>query len=82
LATLKRLTKNTLILYQQLGHFDEHLASFYSLAFGEPYVYKDTYLVYYDRFSKILYLSLFELNGYEDKLQCVETAMKLFVPKK
>jgi hypothetical protein len=81
LATLKRLTKNTLILYQQLGHFDEHLASFYSLAFGEPYVYKDTYLVYYDRFSKILYLSLFELNGYEDKLQCVETAMKLFGPE-
>jgi len=81
LATLKRLTKNTLILYQQSGHFDEHLASFYSLAFGEPYIYKDTYLVYYDRFSKILYLSLFELNRCEDKLQCIETTAKLFDPE-
>ncbi|KPV62735.1 MAG: hypothetical protein AOA66_1231 [Candidatus Bathyarchaeota archaeon BA2] len=81
MAIIKRLTKNTLVLYQQLGHFDEHLASFYSLAFGEPYVYEDTYLVYYDRFSKILYLSLFELNGYEDKLQCVETNVKLFEPE-
>jgi hypothetical protein len=69
-----------MILYQQLGHFDEHLASFYSLAFGEPYIYKDTYLLYYDRFSKILYLSLFELNGCEDKLQCIKTAAKLFEP--
>jgi hypothetical protein len=34
--------------------------------------------VYYDRFSKILYVSLFELNGCEDKLQCIETAAKLF----
>ena len=81
LAVLKRLTKNAMILYQQLGHFDEHLAGFYSLTFGEPYVYKDTYLLYYDRFSKILYLSLFELNGCEDKLQCVETAAKLFDPE-
>jgi len=79
-TVLKRLTKNTLVLYQRLGHFDEHLASFYSLAFGEPYIYKDTYLLYYDRFSKILYLTLFELNGYEDKLQCIETAAKLFEP--
>jgi len=79
-TVLKRLTKNTLVLYQRLGHFDEHLASFYSLAFGEPYIYKDTYLLYYDRFSKILYLTLFELNGNEDKLQCIETAAKLFEP--
>ncbi len=81
MATLRRLTKNELVLYQQLGHFDEHLASFYSLTFGEPYVYKDTYFLYYDRFSKILYLSLFELNRYEDKLQCIETAAKLFNPE-
>lgn len=81
MAILKRLTKNTLVLYQKQGHFDEHLASFYSLPFGKPYIYKDTYLLYYDRFSKILYLTLFELNGYEDKIQCVETAAKLFKPE-
>jgi hypothetical protein len=82
LAILKRLSKNTLVLCQRLGHFDEHLASFYSLAFGEPYIYKDTYLLYYDRSSKILYLTLFELNGHEDKLQCIETAAKQFEPEK
>jgi len=82
LAVLKRLTKNKLVLYQQLGHFDEHLASFYSLAYGEPYIYEDTYLLYYDRFSKILYLTLFELNGHADKLQCIETATKLFETEK
>jgi len=80
-AILKRLTKNTLVFYQRLGHFDEHLASFYSLAFGDPYIYKDTYFLYYDRFSKILYLSLFELNRCEDKLHCIETAAKLFEPE-
>ncbi|MGQ9460964.1 MAG: phosphatidylglycerol lysyltransferase domain-containing protein [Candidatus Bathyarchaeaceae archaeon] len=81
MIVLKRLTRNKLVLYQRLGHFDEHLASFYSLAFGEPYIYKDTYLLYYDRFSKILYFTLFELNGHEDKLQCIETAAKLFEPE-
>ena len=81
MVTLKRLTKNTMILYQQLGRFDEHLVSFYSIAFGDPYIYEDTYLLYYDRYSKILYLSLFELKGNGDKLQCIETAVKLFKPE-
>jgi len=82
LARFKRLTKNTTILYQRLGRFDEHLVSFYSVAFGNPYLYEDTYPLYYDRFSRILYLSLFELKGREDKLQCIETAVKLFKPEK
>ena len=71
-----------MVLYQQLGRFDEHLISFHSVAFGDPYIYEDTYLLHYDRFSKILYLTLFELNGCEDKLQCVETAKKSFRPEK
>ncbi len=70
-----------LIQYQRFGHFDEHLVSLYSLAYGDPYIYKDTYLAYYDRYSRILYLSLFELNGGEDKLKCIETATKLFKPE-
>jgi len=70
------------VLYQRSGRFDEHLVSFYSVAFGDPYIYEDTYPLYYDRLSKILYLSLFELNRREDKLQCIETAAKLFRPEK
>jgi hypothetical protein len=70
-----------LVQYQRFGHFDEHLVSLYSLAYGDPYIYKNTYLVYYDKYSRILYLSLFELNGSEDKLKCVQTATKLFKPE-
>jgi len=69
-----------LVQYQRFGHFDEHLVSLYSLAYGDPYIYKNTYLVYYDKYSRILYISLFELNGSEDKLKCLETATKLFRP--
>ncbi|MDH5754144.1 MAG: DUF2156 domain-containing protein [Candidatus Bathyarchaeota archaeon] len=82
LALFRRLTKNMLIQYQHFGRFDEHLAGFYSLAYGNPYIYKDTYLVYYDKYSRILYLSLFELHESENKLKCIRTAMKLFKPEK
>jgi len=68
--------------HQRFGSFDEHLVSLYSLAYGNPYIYKDTYLVYYDKHSKILYLSLFELRGFENKLKCIQTAAKLFKPIK
>ena len=68
--------------YQRFGRFDEHLVSLYSLAYGNPYIYKDTYLVYYDKYSRILYLSLFELNGAEDKLRCLQSATKIFKPEK
>jgi len=67
---------------QRFGRFDEHLASFYSIAYGEPYIYKDTYLAYYDKYSKILYLSLFELQESENKLLCIQIASKLFKPEK
>ncbi|MFP3985150.1 MAG: hypothetical protein ACLFU9_04195 [Candidatus Bathyarchaeia archaeon] len=70
-----------LIQCQRFGHFDEHLVSLYSLAYGDPYLYKNTYLVYYDRYSRILYLSLFELNGSENKLKCIQTAAKIFKPE-
>jgi len=69
-----------LVQYQRFGHFDEHLVSLYSLAYGDPYIYKDTYLVYYDKHSRILYASLFELNGSEDRLKCLQTATRLFKP--
>ena len=80
MALLRRLKKSMLVQYQRFGHFDEHLVSLYSLVYGDPYIYKDTYLVYYDKYSRILYLSLFELNGNENKLKCIQTATKLFKP--
>jgi hypothetical protein len=70
-----------LVQYQRFGHFDEHLVSLYSLAYGDPYIYKDTYLIYYDKFSRILYVSLFELNGSVDRLKCVRTSTRLFKPE-
>ena len=71
-----------LIQCQRFGRFDEHLASLYSLAYGRPYIYKNTYLAYYDKQSRILYLSLFELHESEDKLKCIQNAAKLFKPEK
>lgn len=82
LALFRRLSKSMLTRYQRFGRFDEHLVSLYSLAYGNPYIYKDTYLVYYDKYSRILYLSLFELNGSENKLKCLQTAAKIFRPEK
>lgn len=44
LLEVKKLTDDYLLRYQRRRCFDEHLVTFYSLAYGEPYVYKDTYL--------------------------------------
>jgi len=71
-----------LIQCQRFGRFDEHLVSLYSLAYGRPYIYKNTYLAYYDKQSRILYLSLFELHESENKLKCIQNAAKLFKPEK
>jgi hypothetical protein len=82
LALFRRLKKSVLVQYQRFGHFDEHLVSLYSLAYGDPYIYKDTYLAYYDKYSHIMYISLFELNGSENKLKCVHTAIRMFRPER
>ena len=78
----KHLTKSALVYYQNFGLFDEHLASLYSLAYGKPYIYKDTYLAYFDSYGKILHLSLFELNKPESAVSCIGEAIKLFKPEK
>ncbi len=78
----KHLTKSALVYYQNFGQFDEHLASFYSLAYGKAYIYKDTYLAYFDNYSKLLHLSLFELNKHENTVSYIEEAVKLFKPEK
>jgi hypothetical protein len=71
-----------LVYYQKFGSFDEHLASLYSLAYGKPYIYKDTYLAYFDSYGKLLHLSLFELNKKENDFSYIETAVKTFKPEK
>lgn len=80
MTDIKRLTQKAIALYQQLGQFDEHLITLYSVAFGAPYTYNDTYILYYDENSKILYLSLFGLHGDTDVLQCLEAVSKRFTP--
>ncbi|WGM90574.1 MAG: hypothetical protein NUK63_05480 [Candidatus Bathyarchaeum tardum] len=82
MVCFKHLTKSALVYYQKFGHFDEHLASLYSLAYGKPYIYKDTYLAYFDNYSKLLHLSLFELNAKENDFSCIEEAVKMFKPEK
>lgn len=52
------------------------------MAFGNPYIYDDTYPMYFDRLSKILHISLFGVKGDRNKVQCVETAEKHFRPEK
>lgn len=80
--SLKRLTRKASSLYQQLGQFDEHLITLYSVAYGSPYIYNDTFILYHDRSSNILYLSLFALTNNEDPIQCIETGTKLFQPER
>lgn len=80
LAIFEQLTKSRLITNQRFGRFDEHLASLYSVVYGKPYIYKDTYLAYYDKYSRILYLSLFELHENENRLDCIRFARSLFKP--
>ena len=79
--SIKRLTRKSAALYQQLGHFDEHLITLYSVAFGIPYIYNDTFILYYDKSSSILYLSLFALTNDADPIQCIETATEFFQPE-
>lgn len=83
---LKRLTQNDIINCQKRGYFDEHLATLYSVAYGEPYIYQNMYLLYHDPMSKIVWLTLFELDNLKDTVvdttDCFEEAVKAFQPNK
>jgi hypothetical protein len=68
--------------YQQFGRFDEHLITLYSVAFGIPHLYNDTFILYYDEHRDILYLSLFPLTIESDPLQCLETTTASFQPER
>ena len=79
---LESLSEDGLLRCQRCGYLDEHLTTFYALAYGDPYIYRDTYLIYSDSLSKMLSISLFGLNGEEDRLTCVQTALDKFRPNK
>lgn len=71
---------------QKRGYFDEHLATLYSVAYGEPYIYQNKYLLYHDPMSKIVWLTLFRLDNAEDTsvntTKCFEASVKTFKPNK
>lgn len=83
---LKRLSDEDIIKSQRRGYFDEHLATLYSTAFGEPYLYENKYLIYHDSASKTISLTLFVLdkeNGSdEERRDCFKNMMAHFQPEK
>jgi len=83
---LKRLTQDEVVQCQRRGYLDEHLATLYSVAYGEPYIYRNKYLLYHDPMSKIVGLTLFGLDSDKetsaDTTECFEASVKAFQPNK
>jgi len=83
---LKRLRDEDVIKSQQRGYFDEHLATLYSKAYGEPYLYEDKYLVYNDPTSKTISLTLFgfdnEKASAKERMNCFKHLISYFKPDK
>lgn len=81
---LKPLNKNEVVHCQRRGYLDEHLATLYSVAYGEPYIYQNKYLLYHDHISKIVWLTLFKLDTYKDAsadaTKCFKVSEKAFQP--
>jgi len=82
---LKRLLEDDMPRYQKRGYFDEHIITLNAQVYGDPYIYEDAYLIYHDPMSKMLWLTLFELNGREnhaEKLECLKASLAEFRPRK
>jgi len=83
---LQRLSKEDVSKAQQRGHFDEHLVTLYSIAYGEPYLYEGKYLLYHDSASKTISLTLFELDGERgsdmERTSCFKELIAYFKPEK
>jgi len=81
----KRIHEDDVPRYQKRGYFDDHLITLNAQVYGDPYVYKDTYLVYHDPVCKMLWLTLYELKGNEnhtDALECLKASLLEFEPRK
>jgi len=82
---VKKVFEDDVPRYQKRGYFDEHLITLNAQVYGDPYIYEDTYLVYHDPISKMLWLTLFELNGHSniiDRIKCLKTSIDEFKPRK
>lgn len=70
---------------QKQGYFDEHLSTLYSTVYGEPYLFDDKYLIYNDRRSRAVWLTLFALDAVEDHLidkeNCFRASVEAFLPE-
>lgn len=81
---MKRLTEDDVPSCQKRGYFDEHLITLNAQVYGDAYIYEDTYLVYHDPLGKMLWLTLFELNGSDnhiDRLECIKASLMEFQPR-
>lgn len=82
---MKRLTENDVPRCQERGYFDEHLITLNAQVYGDAYIYEDTFLVYHDPLSRMLWLTLFPLNGqgnHADRLECLKTSLNEFEPRR
>jgi len=83
---LKRLSDEDVVKCQHRGYFDEHLATLYSIAYGEPYLYRGKYLVYADLASKTISITLFGLDsesgGDAEKTRCFKDLTSHFKPSR
>jgi len=80
---VKRLSHRGILDCQRRGYFDEHLVALYASAYGEPYLYKDTYLLYRDELSGTLWVTLFGLlSNKEDRINCLRASIDQFKPQK
>ena len=67
---------------QKKGYFDEHLITLHSISEGEPFLCKNTYLVYNDPLCKEIVINFFGLNGNPSRLKCFIECAKKFKPIK
>lgn len=80
---VKKLSQEDILSCQRRGYFDEHLVAFYASAYGAPYLYKDTYLLYHDELSGTLWITLFGLlSKEEDRICCLQASIEQFNPQK
>ncbi len=86
LLKLKRLAEEEVVKSQQRGYFDEHLATLYSTAYGQPYLYEDKYLLYADSTTRDVSLTLFRLDeergSDEERVACIRELTAHFKPHK
>jgi len=80
---VKKLSHEDILHCQRRGYFDEHLVALYASAYGEPYLYEDTYLLYHDALSGTLWVTLFGLlSQKEDRTNCLRASIDRFKPQK